>query len=111
VATTFLNGENIINEINRVTNEIYLIDYRLPTNNNGIEVAIEILVKFPSARILFITGCDHLQNEISKNPIFMLGPFLRKYFLIALLDSQLCKLTQEEISCHILTAIISIYHQ
>jgi hypothetical protein len=26
----FLNGEDIIKEINRVTYEIYLIDYRLP---------------------------------------------------------------------------------
>ena len=74
MATTFLNGEDIIKEINRVTYEIYLIDYRLPTNNNGIDVVIEILVKFPSARILFITGYEHLQNELSKNTIFMVGP-------------------------------------
>ena len=31
----FLNGEDIIKEINRVTYEIYLIDYRLPCNKNG----------------------------------------------------------------------------
>lgn len=71
MATTFLNGEDIIKEINRVTYEIYLIDYTLPTNNNGIDVEIEFLIKFPSARILFITGNEHLQNEISKNQIFI----------------------------------------
>lgn len=52
----FLNGEDIIKEINRVTYEIYLIDYLLPDNKNGIDVAIEILNNFPSARILFITA-------------------------------------------------------
>ena len=66
----FLNGEDIIKEINRVTYEIYLIDYRLPCNKNGIDVAIEILNNFTSVRILFITVYEHLRNEISKNPIF-----------------------------------------
>lgn len=37
---------------------------------NGIEVAIEILNKFPAAPILFITAYENLQKEISKNPIF-----------------------------------------
>src|SRR5437867_12694828 len=71
----FLNGEDIIKEINRVTYEIYLIDYRLSGNKNGIDVAIEILNNFTSARILFrilfITVYEHLHNEISKNPIFI----------------------------------------
>ncbi|MFN2435234.1 MAG: hypothetical protein ABR515_07650 [Nitrososphaeraceae archaeon] len=47
-----------------------MIDYRLPGNKNGIEVAIEILIKFPTAPILFITAYENLQKEISKNPIF-----------------------------------------
>jgi two-component SAPR family response regulator len=68
---SFLNGEDIIKEINTVTYEIYLIDYRLPCNKNGIDVAIEILNNFTSARILFITVYEHLHNEISKNPIFI----------------------------------------
>jgi DNA-binding LytR/AlgR family response regulator len=83
VATTFLNGKDIIKEINRATYEIYLIDYRLPTNNNGIDVAIEILIKFPSSRILFSTGYEDLQNEISKNPIFMVGPLSEQLFFIS----------------------------
>ena len=52
----FLNGEDIIKEIKRITYEIYLIDYLLPVNKNGIDVAIEILNNFPSTRILFITA-------------------------------------------------------
>jgi DNA-binding NtrC family response regulator len=70
VTTTYLNGEDIIEEIDKVKSEIYLIDYRLPGNKNGIEVAIEILNKFPAAPILFITAYENLQKEISKNQIF-----------------------------------------
>jgi DNA-binding NtrC family response regulator len=70
VTTTYLNGEDMIKEIDSVKSEIYLIDYRLPGNKNGIEVAIEILIKFPTAPILFITAYENLQKEISKNPIF-----------------------------------------
>jgi CheY-like chemotaxis protein len=70
VTTTYLNGEDMIEEIDKVKSEIYLIDYRLPGIKNGIEVAIEILNKFPSAPILFITAYENLRMEISKNPIF-----------------------------------------
>lgn len=70
VTTTYLNGEDMIKEIDKVKSEIYLIDYRLPGNKNGIEVANEILNKFPAAPILFITAYENLQKEISKNPIF-----------------------------------------
>jgi DNA-binding response OmpR family regulator len=71
VTTTYLNGEDIIEEIDKVKSEIYLIDYRLPGNTNGIEVAIEILNKFPAAPILFITAHENLQREISKKSNFL----------------------------------------
>jgi DNA-binding LytR/AlgR family response regulator len=50
--------------------DVYLIDYRLLGNKNGIEIAIEILNKYPSANILFITANDLLDRQISNNPIF-----------------------------------------
>ena len=37
---------------------------------NGIEVAVEILNKFPSACIIFITAFELLEQEISKRDIF-----------------------------------------
>ena len=48
----------------------YLIDYRLPGNKNGIDIATQILDKFPLAPILFITAHENLHKETSKNPIF-----------------------------------------
>lgn len=48
--------DTIITDIQKEAADIYLIDYRLPGNKNGIDVAIEILNKFPKASILFITA-------------------------------------------------------
>jgi len=70
VITTFLSGEDMIKEIDKINPDIYLIDYRLPGNKNGIDIAIEILNKWPSASILFITAYELLHKEISKNSIF-----------------------------------------
>ena len=50
------NANNILKEIEKVIPDVYIIDYRLPGNKNGIEVAIEILNNFPLANILFITA-------------------------------------------------------
>jgi DNA-binding NtrC family response regulator len=70
VTTMHLDGDIMIEEIDEAKCEIYLIDYRLPGNKNGIDIAIQILDKFPSAPILFITAYENLRKEISKNPIF-----------------------------------------
>lgn len=70
VTTMYLNGDVVIEEIDEAKCEIYLIDFRLPGNKNGIDIATQILDKFPSAPILFITAYENLHKEISKNPIF-----------------------------------------
>ena len=70
VTTMFLNGDVIIEEIDKARSDLYLIDYRLPGNKNGIDIATQILDKIPLAPILFITAHENLYREISKNPIF-----------------------------------------
>jgi DNA-binding LytR/AlgR family response regulator len=50
--------------------EVYILDYRLPGNINGVDVAIEIFKKFPLACIIFITTFQTLKMEISKHDIF-----------------------------------------
>lgn len=70
ITTTYKTGDEMINEIDSLRSDIYIIDFRLPGNKNGIDIAIEILTSFPSAPILFITAYEHLHKEISKNPVF-----------------------------------------
>ena len=70
VLKTYVNSETIIDDIDIEHPDAYIIDYRLPGNRNGIEVASEILKKFLSSCILFITAFEFLDHEISKHDIF-----------------------------------------
>jgi DNA-binding response OmpR family regulator len=70
VTTMYLNGDVIIEEIDEARSDLYLIDYTLPGNKNGIDIATQILDNFPLAPILFITAHENLHKEISKKPIF-----------------------------------------
>ena len=70
VLKTYVNADTILDDIDIEFPDLYLIDYRLLGNMNGIEVAIEILKKFPSACIVFITGVELLDQEIVKHDIF-----------------------------------------
>ena len=70
VIHTYVNAETISEDIDIERPDIYLIDYRLRGNKNGIEIASEILKKFPSSCIMFITGFELLNDEISKHDIF-----------------------------------------
>ena len=67
---TYINAYTILEDINIEPPDVYIIDYRLLGNMNGIEVAIEILNKFPSACIIFITAFELVKKEISKRNNF-----------------------------------------
>ena len=70
VIHTYVNAENILQDIDIECPDLYIIDYRLLGNMNGIEVAIEIFKKFPLANVIFITAVELLEQEISKHDIF-----------------------------------------
>ena len=70
VIHTYVNAETILQDIDIESPDLYIIDYRLLGNMNGIEVAIEIFKKFPFANIIFITAVELLEQEIAKHDIF-----------------------------------------
>jgi DNA-binding NtrC family response regulator len=70
VIRTYVNADTILEDIDIEPPDVYIIDYRLLGNMNGIEVAIEILNKFPSACIIFITAFELVKKEISKRDFF-----------------------------------------
>ena len=70
VLNTYVNSDIMLEDIEIERPDIYLIDYLLPGNKNGVEVASEILKKFPTSCIMFITGFELLSDEISKHDIF-----------------------------------------
>ena len=70
VLKTYINADTILDDIDIEPPDLYLIDYRLLGNMNGVEVAIEILKKFPSACIIFITAFELVRQEILRRDIF-----------------------------------------
>jgi two-component SAPR family response regulator len=66
VVNTSSRANSTTIDIEKVTPDVY----KLPGNKNGIEVATEILNKFPKAPILFISAHEPLRNEISNVPEF-----------------------------------------
>ena len=70
VIHTYVNTDTILDDIDIERPDLYIIDYRLLGNMNGIEVAIEIFKKFASANIIFITAVELLEQEIAKHDIF-----------------------------------------
>lgn len=60
----------VIPDVETYHPDIYLIDYKLAGNTNGIEMATQILQKYPLTAIPFITAYDRIAVEISKTRVF-----------------------------------------
>jgi DNA-binding NtrC family response regulator len=70
ILSAYVNADSILQDIDIEPPDLYIIDYRIPGNLNGVEVAIEILKKFPLSCIIFITAFEMLEKELSKHEIF-----------------------------------------
>jgi DNA-binding response OmpR family regulator len=70
VIARYTRGDNIKEDLERHSPDVYLIDSRLPGKKSGTEVATEILDVYPSAPILFITADYRQPEEIEKIPTF-----------------------------------------
>jgi DNA-binding NtrC family response regulator len=98
VVNTYHKTDSIMIDIEKDTPDVYLLHYRLPGDKNGIDLAIEILNKFPKAPILFITAHESLRNEISKLPKFHDKniEFLTKPFKLYRMESSLLSLVNKK---------------
>jgi DNA-binding response OmpR family regulator len=70
VLKTYLTADNVIDDIERETPNMYVIDHKLPGTKNGLDLAAEILLKYPLAPILFVTANQYLESELLKHRIF-----------------------------------------
>jgi len=70
VLKTYLTADNVMDDIERETPNMYVIDHKLPGTKNGLDLAAEILLKYPLAPILFVTANQYLEYELSKYRIF-----------------------------------------
>jgi len=68
VMATSTTANEIISDYDRIQPDVAIIDYKLPNDKNGLDAAIQILNKYPSAAILIVTAYETVTKEIRKTP-------------------------------------------
>jgi len=68
VLATSTTANEIMSDYDRIKPDIAIIDYKLPSEKNGLDAAIQILNKYPSAAILIVTAYETVTKEIRKTP-------------------------------------------
>ena len=70
VLATSTTANEIMSDYEKIKPDIAIIDYKLPSEKNGLDAAIQILDKYPSAAILIVTAYDTVKREIARNSFF-----------------------------------------
>jgi CheY-like chemotaxis protein len=70
IVATSTTAHEILSDYDRIQPDVAIIDYKLPNNKNGIDAAIQILDKYPSAAILIVTAYETVRKEIVKRSLF-----------------------------------------
>lgn len=70
IVATSTTANEILSDYDRIQPDVAIIDYKLPNNKNGIDAAIQILDKYPTAAILIVTAYETVRKEIAKRSLF-----------------------------------------
>ena len=97
VLATSTTANEIMSDYDRIKPDIAIIDYKLPSEKNGLDAAIQILNKYPSAAILIVTAYDTVQQEIARNSFFddKRLEILIKPLRLALLESSIMNIVNK----------------
>jgi DNA-binding response OmpR family regulator len=68
VVATSTTANEILSDYDRIKPDVAIIDYKLPNDKNGLDAALQILNKYPSAAILIVTAYETVTKEITKMP-------------------------------------------
>lgn len=68
VVATSTTANEILSDYDRIRPDVAIIDYKLPNDKNGLDAALQILNKYPSAAILIVTAYETVTKEIAKMP-------------------------------------------
>ena len=69
VVATSTTANEILSDYDRIRPDVAIIDYKLPNYKNGLDAALQILNKYPSAAILIVTAYETVTKEITKMPL------------------------------------------
>jgi len=70
VVATSTTANEIMSDYDRIRPDVAIIDYKLPADMNGLDAAIQIIEKYPSAAILIVTAYETVTKEIAKISLF-----------------------------------------
>ena len=70
VLATSTTANEIMSDYDRIKPDVAIIDYKLPTEKNGIDAATQILDKYPNAAIMIVTAYDTVKKEVANNSFF-----------------------------------------
>jgi DNA-binding NtrC family response regulator len=68
--TSYLKSDNVVTDFNKILPDVSIIDYKLSSDRTGVDIAIEILRKYPWLAVLFISPYEPLRNEVELNIFF-----------------------------------------
>ena len=68
VVATSTTANEILLDYDRIRPDVAIMDYKLPSDKNGLDAALQILNKYPSAAILIVTAYETVTKEITKMP-------------------------------------------
>jgi DNA-binding response OmpR family regulator len=68
VVATSTTANEILSDYDRIRPDVAIIDYKLPNDKNGLDAALQILNKYPSAAILIVTAYETVTKEIINMP-------------------------------------------
>jgi len=91
VLATSTTANEVLTDYDRIKPDIAIIDYKLPAEKNGLDAAIQILNKYPSAAILIVTAYETVKKEVARNSFFddKRVEILIKPLRLALLESSI----------------------
>jgi DNA-binding response OmpR family regulator len=97
VLATSTTANEIMSDYDRIKPDIAIIDYKLPSEKNGLDAATQILNKYPSAAILIVTAYDTVKKEIARNSFFddKRVEILIKPLRLALLESSIINIVNK----------------
>ena len=97
VLATSTTANEIMSDFEKIKPDISIIDYKLPSEKNGLDAAIQILHKYPSAAILIVTAYDTVKKEIARNSFFddKRVEILIKPLRLALLETSIVNLVNK----------------
>ena len=70
VQATSTTANEALNDYENFFPNMIILDYNLPGKLSGLEAAIQILKKYPSAPIIIVTAHETVRNELSNDEFF-----------------------------------------